>query len=293
MAGPRALGRGLGALLPGAEKTISPAVPDNLPLEAIRPNPVQPRKRMDPASLESLAESIRVHGIIQPLVVRPAGEGFEIVAGERRWRAARLAGLKEVPVRVLVLNESQSVQAAMVENIQREDLQPLEVADGIRDLINRFSISHEEAARRLGWSRTAVTNKLRLLSLPDAVKAKIASGALGEGHARALLGLDEPDRMESLAVKIEREGLSVRQVEALVQREKDPPRSSSASTRKVIPLPGDMRAYSRQKGFRLALCRKRSGVAVTLEGLTESQANRLLALIRTGGDSVFLPVEEE
>jgi ParB family chromosome partitioning protein len=252
---------------------------------------VQPRRSIDPELLDSLAESIRVHGIIQPLVVRPAGEGYEIIAGERRWRAARLAGLKEVPVRVLVLNESQSVQAALVENLQREDLHPLEVADGIRDLISRFSISHEEAARRLGWSRAAVTNKLRLLGLPDSVKARVARGALSEGHARALLGLEDPLRVEKYAEKIEREGLSVRQAEALVQREKDYPQARPSSLRRSIPLSPDMLAYSREKGFRLALSRKTSGVAVTLEGLTETQANRFLGLIRAGGDEVF--VQEE
>jgi ParB family chromosome partitioning protein len=292
MANSKALGRGLGALLPGAERPPSQDPPTSLPVEKIRPNPVQPRRSIDPELLDSLAESIRVHGIIQPLVVRPAGEGYEIIAGERRWRAARSAGLKEVPVRVLVLNESQSVQAALVENLQREDLHPLEVADGIRDLITRFSISHEEAARRLGWSRTAVTNKLRLLGLPDSVKARIASGSLSEGHARALLGLDDPLRVEKYAERVEREGLSVRQAEALVQREKDRSPVRPVSLRRIIPLSPDMRSYSREKGFRLALSRKASGVAVTLEGLTETQANRLLDLIRTVGDDVFLREED-
>ena len=292
MAGPKALGRGLGALLPGAERTLPQEPPASLSLDAIRPNPVQPRRSIDPELLDSLAESIRVHGIIQPLVVRPAGEGYEIIAGERRWRAARLAGLKEVPVRVLVLNESQSVQAALVENLQREDLHPLEVADGIRDLITRFSISHEEAARRLGWSRVAVTNKLRLLGLPDSVKARVASGSLTEGHARALLGLEDPSRVEKYAERVEREGLSVRQVEALVKREKDRPLARPVSLRRNIPLSPDMRSYSKEKGFHLALSRKASGVAVTLEGLTEPQANRLLDLIRTGGDGVFVREED-
>jgi ParB family chromosome partitioning protein len=239
-----------------------------------------------------LAESIRVHGIIQPLVVRPAGETYEIVAGERRWRAARIAGLKEVPVRVLLLNESQSVQAALVENLQREDLHPLEVADGIRDLIARFAISHEEAARRLGWSRASVTNKLRLLGLPDSVKARVASGTLSEGHARALLGLDDALRVEKLAERVEKEGLSVRQVEALVKREKERPRVRLVSPWKAIPLPPGILSYSKEKGFRVALSRKPSGVAVTLEGLTEAQAGRLLDLIHAGGEGVFVREEE-
>jgi len=287
MAGPRALGRGLEALLPGAGKAAPAQPPVVLPLDAVRPNPSQPRKTIDPVQLESLAESIRVHGIIQPLVVRPAGDGYEIIAGERRWKAARMAGLGEVPVRVLALDESQSVQAALVENLQREDLHPIEVADGIRDLISRFSLSHGEAARRLGWSRTAVTNKLRLLGLPDAVKALLAAGTLSEGHARALLGIEDPERLQKLAEKVRKGGLSVRQAEELVQREKNrngPARSSPAG---AFPLPEALRECSKKKGFSVAVRRRPSGVAVTLGNLTERRAARLLNLVLEAAGDVF------
>ena len=287
MAGARALGRGLEALLPGAGKAAPAQPPVVLPLEAVRPNPSQPRKTVDPAQLESLAESIRVHGIIQPLVVRPAGDGYEIVAGERRWRAARMAGLGEVPVRVLALDESQSVQAALVENLQREDLHPIEVADGIRDLISRFSLSHGEAARRLGWSRTAVTNKLRLLALPDAVKALLAAGTISEGHARALLGIEDPERLLKLAEKVGKNGLSVRQAEALVQREKTRAPAGPKGPSGAFPLPEALRQCSKEKGFSLAARRKPSGVAVTLGGLTERQAARLLDLVLVASGDVF------
>ena len=287
MAGPRALGRGLEALLPGAGKAAHAQPPVVLPLEAVRPNPSQPRKTVDPAQLESLAESIRVHGIIQPLVVRPAGDGYEIVAGERRWRAARMAGLGEVPVRVLALDESQSVQAALVENLQREDLHPIEVADGIRDLISRFSLSHGEAARRLGWSRTAVTNKLRLLALPDAVKALLAAGTISEGHARALLGIEDPERLLKLAEKVGKNGLSVRQAEALVQREKTRAPAGPKGPSGAFPLPEALRQCSKEKGFSLAARRKPSGVAVTLGDLTERQAARLLDLVLVASGDVF------
>jgi ParB family chromosome partitioning protein len=291
MAGQKALGRGLGALLPGADRPSGHESPVLLPLEDIRPNPVQPRKTLDPERLESLAESVKTHGIIQPLVVRPAGGGYEIVAGERRWRAAKLAGLKEVPVRLLVLNESQSIQAALVENLQREDLSPLEVADGIRDLISRFALSHEEAARRLGFSRAAVTNKLRLLALPDSVKALLVSGSLSEGHARAILALEDPAKIRKIAEKVVREDLSVRQVESLVRHEKERPAERPAEARKTVPVPAGIRDYFTAKGFRVALSRKNGSLALTLEGLTESQANRLLEMIRTGGDEVFLREE--
>ena len=287
MAGQKALGRGLGALFPGGENATAKAVPVSLPIGEIRPNPAQPRKRIDPDQLESLAESIRQHGIIQPLVVRPAGEGYEIVAGERRWRAAGLAGLKEVPVRVLVMNESQSVQAALIENLQREDLNPLEVADGIRDLISRFAISHEEASRRLGWSRAAVTNKLRLLSLPDPVKAMLADRSLSEGHARALAGLDDPVRVTRLAERIVRQGLSVRQTEILVQEEKERRLDPPPREKNEIPLPEDFAVFSKEKGFKASLKRKGKGVSLVLEGLSQWQAEELLDLIRTGGDRVF------
>lgn len=291
MAGQKALGRGLGALLPGAERPVGHEAPVSLPLEDIRPNPVQPRKNVDQELLQSLAESVRAHGIIQPLVVRPAGGGYEIVAGERRWRAAKLAGLKEVPVRVLVLNESQSIQAALVENLQREDLSPLEVADGIRDLISRFALSHEEAAKRLGFSRAAVTNKLRLLALPDSVKALLASGSLSEGHARALLTLEDPAKIGKFAEKVVREELSVRQAEILARREKDGPAEKPAPERKTVPVPREIQDYFRKKGFKVALSRKRGGVAVTFEGLSEPQAKQLLQLIRNEGDDVFLERE--
>jgi len=288
MAGPRALGRGLEALLPGAGKPAHALSPVVLPLDAVRPNPSQPRKTVDPAQLESLAESIRVHGIIQPLVVRPVGDGYEIVAGERRWKAARMAGLGEVPVRVLALDESQSVQAALVENLQREDLHPIEVADGIRDLISRFSLSHGEAARRLGWSRTAVTNKLRLLGLPDAVKALLASGTLSEGHARALLGIEDPERLLKLAEKVGKGGLSVRQAEELVQREKNrTPTRARKRPSGAFPLPEALRKCSKEKGFSVAVRRRPSGVAVTLGALTERHAARLLNLVLDAAGDVF------
>jgi ParB family chromosome partitioning protein len=292
MAGQKALGRGLGALFPGGENQPAKAALLTLPIGEIRPNPAQPRKRIDPQQLESLADSIRQHGIIQPLVVRPAGEGYEIVAGERRWRAAGLAGLKEVPVRVLVMNESQSVQAALIENLQREDLTPLEVADGIRDLISRFAISHEEASRRLGWSRAAVTNKLRLLSLPDPVKAMLADRSLSEGHARALAGLEDPERVTKLAERIVRQGLSVRQAEDLVQKEKDRLPQLPAARKNQIRIPEDFAAFSREKGFKASLKRRPDGISLRLEGLSERQAEGLLELIRTGGDRVFLAEEE-
>lgn len=291
MAGQKALGRGLGALFPGGENATAKGVPVSLPIGEIRPNPAQPRKRIDPDQLESLAESIRQHGIIQPLVVRPAGEGYEIVAGERRWRAAGLAGLKEVPVRVLVMNESQSVQAALIENLQREDLNPLEVADGIRDLISRFAISHEEASRRLGWSRAAVTNKLRLLSLPDPVKAMLADRSLSEGHARALAGLDDPVRVTRLAERIVRQGLSVRQTEILVQKEKEQLSDPQPREKSLIPLPEEFAVFSKEKGFKASLKRKGKEVSLVLEGLSQWQAEGILDLILTGGERVFLSEE--
>ena len=287
MAGPRALGRGLEALLPGAGRGAPAQSPVVLPLDAVRPNPSQPRKTVDSAQLESLAESIRVHGIIQPLVVRPVGDGYEIVAGERRWKAARMAGLGEVPVRVLALDESQSVQAALVENLQREDLHPIEVADGIRDLISRFSLSHGEAARRLGWSRTAVTNKLRLLGLPDAVKALLASGTLSEGHARALLGIEDPERLLKLAEKVGKDGLSVRQAEELVQREKSHTPTARKGPSGAFPLPEALRKCSKEKGFIVAVRRRPSGLAVTLGALTERHAARLLELVLDAAGDVF------
>ena len=215
---PSGLGRGLGALLgddvmkPEAQGTLT------LPISDVESNSSQPRKHFDDAALAELADSIRQHGIIQPLTVRKLASGYyQIIAGERRWRAARLAGLKEVPVTVIEADDKTAAELAMIENLQREDLNPIEEAAGYRVLIQQYHMTQEEAANRVGKSRSAVTNVLRLLDLDDAVQKLVENNLLTAGHARALVPLS-PSRQVQAANLIIEGGLSVRQAELLAKR---------------------------------------------------------------------------
>jgi ParB family chromosome partitioning protein len=184
----------------------------------IDPNPLQPRTVFQPERLRELADSIQVHGMIQPLVVRPHGERYQLVAGERRWRAARIAGLAEVPAIVQAVPDDRLLEITLVENIQREDLNPLEVAHALDRLARELKLSHEEIARRTGKDRTTITNMLRLLKLPLDIQQLVAERRLSMGHARSILGLPTEELQRQVAEKATAQGLSVRQVERLVQR---------------------------------------------------------------------------
>lgn len=212
----KALGRGLRALIPGSEAAAREAEVRELPVSSLRPNERQPRRRFDEVALRELSESIREHGVLEPLVVRPVDGGYEIVIGERRWRASQLAGIERVPVVIRSLDDREATEVALVENLQREDLNPIEEAEAYQRLIEEFGMTQEEVARRVGRDRSTVANRLRLLSLEPEVKALIESGSLSAGHAKALLGAPYGTRA-TLARRIIDEGLSVRQVEELVR----------------------------------------------------------------------------
>jgi len=219
----KGLGRGLDALLAGND---APAVKDDQPatlkVEQLQSGKYQPRTRMDGESLAELAESIKEQGIMQSILVRPVGDAkFEIIAGERRWRAAKLAGLREVPVVVRDVPDSSALAMALIENIQREDLNALEEAAGVQRLIAEFGLTHEKAAQAIGRSRTATTNLLRLLGLSKQVQAMLAEGKLEMGHARALLTVEGP-RQAQLAEQVIKYGLTVRHTEKLVQDQSNP-----------------------------------------------------------------------
>ena len=215
----KGLGRGLGALIddfsvPAAQEQITV-----LPLQKIEPNPKQPRRTFDPEALQSLADSIAEHGVVQPLAVRDAGNGYyQIIAGERRWRAARLAGLTELPVVVLDADDQTVMELALIENLQRQDLNPMEEAEGYRVLMEEYGLTQEQAAARVGKSRPAVANALRLLALPDEVRAMVEEGTLSAGHARAVLTLNSQRLQKAAAQKIIALRLSVRQAEAMCKR---------------------------------------------------------------------------
>ena len=210
------LGRGLEALLSGAERSEEDSL-QNLPIEHIRRGKYQPRVHMGAEALEELASSIRAQGIVQPIVVRRVGEGYELIAGERRWRAAQMAGLETIPAVVRDIPDRAAAAMALIENIQRENLNPLEEAQAIRRLIGEFEMTHQAAAEAVGRSRTAVTNLLRLLELHDAVKERVNARELEMGHARCLLALPL-DRQPLAAEQIVRRQLSVRDAERLVRR---------------------------------------------------------------------------
>jgi ParB family chromosome partitioning protein len=240
MARHKGLGRGLDALLgattPEAREEERLA---QLPVASLRPGKYQPRTRMDEASLAELAESIRARGVIQPVLVRSVGDGqYEILAGERRWRAARLAGLEHLPAIVREVPDEAALGIGLIENIQREDLSPIEEAAGLKRLIDEFHLTHEEAARAVGRSRTGVTNLLRLLELAPAVQALLQEGRIDMGHARALLSLSKARQVEA-ANRIAEQGLSVREAERLVQQT-TAPRASGVKP-PASPLDADSR----------------------------------------------------
>jgi ParB family chromosome partitioning protein len=213
---PKGLGRGLDALLSGADDAGASEALQTLAIDRLRPGKYQPRTRMDEASLDELAQSIREHGVMQPVLVRPVEGGrFEILAGERRWRAAQRAGLKVIPALVKQVPDQSALAIALIENIQREDLNPLEQANGIHRLIGEFGLTHEAAAKAVGRSRSAVTNLLRLRDLARPVQEYVMGGQLDMGHARALLGLAAAQQVAA-ATRVVAQGLSVRETERLV-----------------------------------------------------------------------------
>ena len=219
MASERGLGKGLGALLGDAALQTQEAGSLSLPISQVEPGLKQPRKRFDDEALADLADSIRQHGVIQPLTVRRLSSGYyQIIAGERRWRAAKLAGLSEVPVVIIEADDRQVMELGLIENLQREDLNPMEEAGGYRVLMEEYGLTQEEVAQQVGKSRPAVANALRLLSLPPSLHPLLEDGQLSAGHARAILSVPSPQLQEKLADKVVAEGLSVRQTEALAKR---------------------------------------------------------------------------
>ena len=214
----RGLGKGLGALLGDAALQSQEGGSLSLPISQVQPGLNQPRKRFEEGALADLADSIRLHGVIQPLTVRRLSSGYyQIIAGERRWRAAKLAGLTEIPAVIIEADDKKVMELGLIENLQREDLNPMEEAKGYQVLMTEHGLTQEEVAERMGKSRPAIANPLRLLALPDAVQLMLEEGRLSPGHARPLLSLPKGDVQKKLAQKIAAEGLSVRQTEALVK----------------------------------------------------------------------------
>lgn len=217
----KGLGRGLSDLISGETLGQSRAVIE-IPLDDIEPNPLQPRQTMDDASLEDLTLSIETHGVLQPVIVRTAGQGYQLVAGERRWRAARRAGLRTVPALVQSADDAQALELAMIENLQRDDLNAIDSARGYRMLVTDFGLTQEDVAKKIGKSRSAIANTMRILDLPTSVQEDIRVGLLSEGHGRALLALQGHPAFDATVERVREEGLSVRETERIVRETLSP-----------------------------------------------------------------------
>ena len=219
MARKKGLGKGLEALFEDNNTAVSASGVELIKISEIEPNKNQPRRDFDQTALEQLADSIREHGIIQPLVLRPlTAGGYQIVAGERRYRASRMAGLNEVPAVIKELTDTETMEIALIENLQREDLNPVEEALGYQELMEKYDFTQDAVSKSVGKSRPAIANSLRLLNLPEEVLDMVRDGSLSSGHARAILSLEEPEQMVSLAKRVADEGLNVRAVEKLVKK---------------------------------------------------------------------------
>lgn len=274
-----ALGRGLAALLPDAADAHSAEVGT----DQIDPNPYQPRREMDPTRMEELAASLKQQGLLQPLLVRRAGNRYQLIAGERRWRAAQAAGLRRVPVVIRDVADSELLELALVENIQREDLNPIEEAAAYRRLTTEFGLSQEEVAERVGKDRSTVTNLMRLLKLPAAIHELIAREQISPGHARPLLSLPSADEQIRLAREIVRRNLSVRDVE---QRVKAKPQKGAAREEKSAPSDPNTRAAEDRLrealGTKVRILRTGERGTIEVSFYSEESLSRLYEILLRG-----------
>jgi ParB family chromosome partitioning protein len=281
-----ALGKGLSALIPDVAETRNGA--SEVDIDLLQPNEHQPRVHMDEARLEDLARSIRANGIIQPILVRRAGDGYRIIAGERRWRAAQRAGLLKVPVVVRDVpdgSKKELLELALIENLQREDLNPVEEAAAYRRLAEEFGLTQDHIASAVGKDRSSVANYLRLLKLPEEVRADLASGALSMGHARALLALPDPAAQRHAAREVIARGLSVRDTELLVKRLATANRNPERGGRNPEPPKADVHTRAAEDRMRFALgtkvriARRGQRGTIEIEFTSEAELNRIYEYI--------------
>jgi len=279
----RGLGKGLSALIPSAsQESHAGGEVTELAIDLISPNPDQPRTDMGEEALAELADSVKKVGLLQPIIVRAMGEGYQIIAGERRWRACRMAGLERVPVRVLNTNEIESLEIALIENLQREDLNAIEEARGYRKLLSEFQMTQAELADKVSKSRSTITNALRLLDLPDEVQELVYSGALSAGHARAVLSVPEEPARIKLATKIVDDGLSVREAENLARlyaagQTERAPRPAAPKSFKVVA-----RRLRRLLGTNVRVRQGKDKNKIEIEFRTEEELERIFALLTEG-----------
>jgi ParB family chromosome partitioning protein len=282
----RALGRGLEALFPGAPGAVVAAqaavpAPHEVPVTDIVPNPEQPRRHFDADALAALAESVRQHGLIQPLVVRRVAGHYELIAGERRLRAAAAAGLETVPVVVREGAPEERLELAIIENVQRQNLTALEEADAYRHLIDTYGLTQEEVAARVGKSRPAITNALRLLGLPDAVKARLESGELSAAHARAVLAVDGAEEQVSFAEELATARVSKAEAERRAQERRTRPKRGGATGVADVHLRGIAEELTRGLGTRVRIQKRARGGVIEIEFYSDAELNRLVDRLRT------------
>lgn len=283
----RGLGRGLDALIPPAtdEGWLASVTPETtniveIDVERIKPNPFQPRRDMDQKALQELADSIRVHGMLQPVVVRQIEDGYQLVVGERRWRAAMVAGLRKLPAVIRQCSDQEMIEFALIENLQREDINPIEEAEAYFQLSRRFGLTQEEIAARVGKSRAAIANTMRLLQLPEEVMEAIRRGEITEGHGRALLSLDDERMILHAFTLIQRHSLSVRQSEDLVKRLKEQRERTPKAKREADPVLLSLQDAMQEKlQMRVRIKPARRGGIVEIRYLSDDDLQRLTEVV--------------
>jgi len=278
----RGLGKGLGALLGDAALHAQESGSLSLPISQVQPGLNQPRKRFDEEALADLADSIRQHGVIQPLTVRRLASGYyQIIAGERRWRASKLAGLSDVPAVVIEADDKKVMEIGLIENLQREDLNPMEEAKGYQVLMEEHGLTQEEVAERMGKSRPAIANTLRLLALPDAIQLMLEEGKISAGHGRALLSLPKGDLQKKLAQKVISDGLSVRQTEALAKKLASAPKEDKPKAEKNIYIEEAAKNLSTRFGRKVAITGGKKKGKVEFEFYDQNDLMLLLDALET------------
>lgn len=276
-----ALGKGLGALIPDEVEKNKDDKKLLISLNKIKNNSDQPRKAFDNEKIAELAESIKHHGIIQPLIVRESGENYIIVAGERRWRAAKMAGLKEVPAIIMELTNEDVLEISLIENIQRQDLNPIEEAFAYKKLLSEFNITQVELSRRIGKSRTAITNTVRLINLDERVQSYLIDGIISEGHGRTLLSISDSEIQYELAQKVIDDKLSVRELERLIKRlSVENTRDNKEKQNKLNPYYNDIKEKLQDHfGTKVSLSNKKNKGKIEIEYYSEEDLQRILDII--------------
>ena len=275
----KGLGKGINAIFPGESINQMETV-EKVPVNQIKVNPFQPRKIFDETALSELSESIKEHGVLQPIILRKKGKMFEIVVGERRFRASKAAGLREIPAVIRGFSDQQMMEIAILENLQREDLTPIEEAEAYQNLMENLSLTQEQLAFRLGKSRPHIANHIRLLSLPEVVREKISSNKISMGHGRALLGLKQKKLIPTISDKVIKESLNVRQLEALVQRmNENVSRETSKPTNKdifIVEKESQLREYF---GTTVSIKKTKNKGKIEIEFFSEDDLERILELL--------------